>query len=256
MSNHPSTLRPVLKWAGGKSRLLPSLLPLLPNDRRVVLPFVGAGSVFLATDYPSYILNDASPELVAFWVALKERPRQFVRDASRLFCDANHSQSRYLELRNDFNASSDPYRQAVLLPYLNKFGFNGLHRVNRKGEFNVPYGKPASLPLFPFDAAAAAAGRLTSATILSGDFATPMDMAGKGDVVYCDPPYLRSATGVSFTAYTARGFGIEDHERLVILGKAAARRGATVLISNHDTPGTRELYRVFELHSFAVGGRN
>src|SRR5262249_17953437 len=159
-------------------------------------------------DYPAYVLNDANPDLVATWVALRERPRQYVRDASGFFCEANRSQARYLELRAEFNASADAYERAVLLPYLNRFGFNGLYRVNQARGFNVPYGKPASLPLFPFDAAAAAAEHLKRAIVLGGDFAAAIDMARSEDVVYCDPPYVDSASGASFTAFTAKGFGL------------------------------------------------
>ncbi|SCK18443.1 DNA adenine methylase [Variovorax sp. HW608] len=249
---NPKLSRPFLKWAGGKTRLLQSLLPYFPTGARLIEPFVGAGSVFLATDYPAYVLNDANPDLVATWVALRERPRQYIRDASSLFCDANHSQARYLELRDEFNASADRYRRAVLLPYLNKFGFNGLYRVNRAGGFNVPYGKPASLPLFPFDAAAVAAERLKRAVVLGGDFAAAIEMARPGDVIYCDPPYLDSESGASFTAYTAEGFSLEDHQRLVVAAKRAASRRATVLISNHDTEETRDLYRGLELHPLKV----
>lgn len=254
MQTHPTQHhRPFLKWAGGKQRLLPSLLPLLPKGRRLIEPFLGAGAVFLATNYPAYVLNDANTELVAAWVSLKERPARFVCDASSLFCEANHSQARYLELRDEFNSTTDTYRRSVLLPYLNKFGFNGLYRVNLSGAFNVPYGKPATLPLFPFGAAAAAAEHLKRATVLAGDFAAAIEMARTGDVVYCDPPYLSSASGASFQAYTAKGFRLNDHQRLVAAARVAARRGATVLISNHETCATRDLYRGFELHALTVG---
>lgn len=252
-NKHPTKRsRPVLKWSGSKARLLPSLLPILPPGKRLIEPFVGAGSVFLATDYPSYVLNDANPDLAAMWVALKERPAAFVRDASSFFCEANWSQARYLEIRADFNATVDRYSRAVLLPYLNKHGFNGLYRVNRSGGFNVPYGDPSRLPQFPFDAAASAAERLKDAVVLSGDFAPVMEMAGPGDVVYCDPPYLSSQIGASFQAYTAAGFGFDDHQRLVLAAKAAVSRGARVFISNHDTDEVRELYRGFHLRPMEV----
>ena len=249
-TKHPTPQsRPFLKWAGSKQRLLPSLLPLLPLGKRLIEPFVGAGSVFLATDYPSYVVNDANPDLVAMWSALKERPRQFIQDASALFCESNWSQGRYLELRDEFNLAADRYSRAVLLPYLNRFGFNGLYRVNRSGAFNVTYGDPVRLPQFPFDAAARAADQLRRAVVLGGDFGSALEMAGPGDVVYCDPPYLNSTKGATFQAYTAAGFGLSDHQRLVSTAKAAVDRGARVFVSNHDTAEARELYRGFRLHS-------
>lgn len=253
MQQHPQTrTRPFLKWAGGKQRLLKTLLPLLPPGKRLIEPFLGAGSVFLGTDYASYVLNDANPDLVAAWVSLKERPAPFILEASALFCEANRSHDRYLALRDEFNSSSDAYSRAVLLPYLNCFGFNGLYRVNKAGAFNVPFGKPTRLPLFPFDEMFAAAVRLRRAKILSGDFQAAMDVAASGDIVYCDPPYHSSSKGASFSAYTSNGFTDADHLRLLECANAAAARGTTVLISNHDTPLTRKLYRDCEVHRLNV----
>lgn len=253
MHKHPTTsTRPFLKWAGGKQRLLKSLLPLLPAGARLIEPFVGAGSVFLASDYPAYILNDANADLVAVWTALKRSPCDYVRDAAAYFCETNHNQSSYLALRETFNASSDPHFRATLLPYLNRFGFNGLYRVNRAGAFNVPYGKPAQLPVFPMDAALQAANRLQRAAVQAGDFQAAIDLAVAGDIVYCDPPYHRSARGASFAAYTSDGFGDADHLRLVDSARAAAARGARVFISNHDTPVTRALYKDFRIHELRV----
>lgn len=246
----PST--PVLKWTGGKRRLLPQLLPLLPLQGRLVEPFVGAGSVFLAADYDRYVINDANPDLAAFWVSLRERPAQFMRDASAFFVPENHSPDAYARVRGEFNAAVESYQRAVRLPYLNKFCFNGLFRVNSKGQYNVPYGKPAKLPRFPFEEAAAAAEKLKRCVIMNGDFEAVIGEAGFGDTVYCDPPYLDSAVGASFTGYTAGGFDIACHRRLIEASKRAVERGATVLISNHDTEEVRELCRGWEIHRLSV----
>ena len=253
MHKHPTTsTRPFLKWAGGKQRLLKSLLPLLPSGARLIEPFVGAGSVFLASSYPAYILNDANADLVAVWTALKQNPSEFVRDAAAYFCEANHKKSSYLDLRKTFNASSDPYFRATLLPYLNRFGFNGLYRVSRTGAFNVPYGKPERLPAFPIEAALRASDRLQRAVVRAEDFQGVIDLAVAGDVLYCDPPYHSSTHGASFSAYTSGGFDDADHLRLVDSARAAAARGARVFISNHDTPVTRALYADFTIHELHV----
>lgn len=253
MHKHPTpSARPFLKWAGGKQRLLKTLLPLFPFGARLIEPFVGAGSVFLGSNYPAYILNDANADLVAVWTALKLSPSDFVRDAAAYFCEANYKKSSYLDLREAFNASPDPYFRATLLPYLNRFGFNGLYRVNRAGEFNVPYGKPARLPVFPMDAALQAADRLQHAVVQTGDFQGVIDLAVAGDIVYCDPPYHSSVRGASFSAYTSGGFDDSDHLRLADSARAAAARGARVFISNHDTPVTRALYADFTIHELHV----
>jgi DNA adenine methylase len=248
MHKHPQQQpRSPLKYAGSKKRLLPVLLPHLPSGARLIEPFVGAGNVFLATDYPAAILNDANRDLMTVWVAVKERPREFVSRASEFFCEANCCAEAYAQVRDEYNKLVDSYERAVRLPYLNRFGFNGLYRVNRNGKFNTPYARPKKLPKFPFDEFAYAAERLETAALLSGSFAAAMEHAGPGDVVYCDPPYLDQANGrKSFTEYTAEGFGLKEQVELVQAANAAVVRGATVLISNHDTAQARQLYDGFE----------
>lgn len=248
--NHSS--RPFLKWAGGKQRLLKHILPHLCPAARLVEPFVGAGAIFLAADFDSYLLNDANADLVALWTALRERPREFVRAAEALFVPANHSQEAYLRIRAEFNACSDRFERAVRLLYLNRFGFNGIFRVNSRGVFNVPYGRPVAMPTFPADELEAAAQKLARATILSGGFEGAMEESGAGDVVYCDPPYSDSSTGKSFVGYTESGFGQREHMALEAAARRAADRGASILISNHDTPSTRALYDGWEVHSLSV----
>lgn len=244
---HQATQRPFLKWLGGKRRLLPLILPHMPPGGRLVEPFLGAGAVFLGTSYSSAILGDANLDLVAVWTAIKERPKEFVERASMFFIEANRSPESYARIRAEYNAETDSFERAAQFLYLNKFGFNGMHRVNRKGAFNVPYGKPSILPGFPFDEIAAASQQLKNATLLAGGFRATMELAGRGDVVYADPPYADLADQASFRSYTAGGFSIEDQTALVSSALAAAERGAKVLISNHDTALTRELYRGFQI---------
>jgi DNA adenine methylase len=244
--------KPFLKWAGGKVRLLPQLLPLFPpGSKRLIEPFVGAGSVFLATDYDSYVINDANPDLVAMWTALQSRPREFMERAAELFVEQNRYPEAYVSIRAQFNAEVDSFERAVLLPYLNRFGFNGLYRVNSKGEFNVPYGQLKELPYFRWDEMEAASRKLQRCLILNGGFRAAIEMAGEDDVVYCDPPYVDDDEP-SFTQYTSARFGIAHQYELVQACEAAVERGATVLISNHDTDTTRALYTGWDIHEVSV----
>lgn len=255
MHKHPSQSgrsKPFLKWVGSKARLLPTLLPLIPTGKRLIEPFVGAGSVFLAADFPEYLINDANPDLIGVWVALKERPKEFIERASEYFTAQFHSQEAYLRVRAEFNAETDRFERAVRLPYLNKFGFNGIYRVNRGGTFNVPYAYPKQVPRFPWAEMEAASEKLSKCTVLGGGFEAAIGMAGRGDVVYADPPYLDSDAGKSFTGYTGRAFGIAEHEALVAAGLRAVERGATVLISNHDTLQTRRLYAGWDIDAVKV----
>ncbi len=257
MLSHPALAtklppsKPCLKWPGGKRRLLPQLLPLLASGRRLIEPFVGAGSVFLATDYESYVINDANPDLMAMWAALQCRPREYTQEAASYFIEANRSEEAYLALRARFNGATDAFERATLLPYLNRFGFNGLYRVTLKSVFNVPYGRPKSVPHFPWDEMEAASVKLQRCMLLSGGFRAAVEMAGEGDVVYCDPPYVDDETP-SFTQYTAARFGMEQQRELVEVCRSAARRGAIVLVSNHDTATTRALYASWEIYTVSV----
>jgi DNA adenine methylase len=247
--------RPFLRWAGGKQKLLKDLIPLLPtvaSSDRLIEPFVGAGSVFLGTAYDSYLLNDANPDLIAVWNALKCRPAEFIATASSYFVEENRTEQAYMALRQRFNRSADRYERATLFPYLNRFNFNGLYRVNSKDEFNVPYGKPRSLPTFDVERYEAAAAKLFRATLLNGGFAGALEEAGPGDVVYCDPPYLPAEGAQSFVDYTKAGFSLADQENLEYLARAATYRGATVLISNRDTPQARHLYKEWVIHEVSV----
>lgn len=250
MHSHPVSAklvraRPFLKWAGGKQRLTPQLLPLIGSGRRLIEPFLGAGSVFLAAGFDEAILGDANADLMALWAAVQARPEALIHAANEWFQEKYRNALAYFALRDQFNMETDRFDRAVLFFYLNKFGFNGLCRYNRDGAFNVPYGKPTRLPSVPTDEIAAAHLALQRARLMSGGYAESMREAGAGDVVYCDPPYLASVGGASFAAYTCANFGISEHLDLVREAHAAASRGARVLISNHDTPQTRDLYRAF-----------
>lgn len=248
----PRTSKPFLKWPGSKSRALSALLPLLPHGPRLIEPFVGAGSVLLGTDYDTYVVNDANADLMATWAALQSRPREYIERAAALFISSNHSEEAYRRIRTEFNACTDRFERAVRLPYLNRFAFNGLFRVNSRDEFNVPYGRPARLPSFPVAEMEAAAEKLLRCTAITGGYASAIAMAQAGDIVYCDPPYSPTAGAASFTGYTRSRFGPADHEALVAACQEAVGRGATVLISNHDTEYTRELYRGWRIETFRV----
>lgn len=243
-----------LKWAGGKARALKALLPHLAGENRLIEPFVGGGSVFVAFPEREGIINDANRDLIYFYQALKFSAPEFLHTARPLFSSSNCSENAYKRLRAQFNESHSSLERAALLLYLNRFGFNGLYRVNQKGIFNTPYGHLKSVPQFPEEQLLAMAERLQNVWIQPpGDFSDVIKLAGKGDIVYCDPPYVDvSSNEKSFTAYTATAFGIAEHERLVTEAKAAAGRGAKVVISNHDTVEARELYKDMELHFFDV----
>jgi DNA adenine methylase len=247
--------RPFLKWTGSKRRLLEQILPLLPSGKRLVEPFVGGGSVFAATGFDAYLLADINPALIALYAELRRDPAEVIANAKALFVDSNCTQVAYNGLRARFNdPSTSTSERAALFVYLNKFGFNGLYRVNNAGKMNTPFAHHIKVPGFPGDAMVGFANRLAQAELRCSDFATVMELAVPGDVVYCDPVYVSREDVAgrekkSFSAYDSHAFGIEQHVRLAALARSLSSKGIPVVISNNDTFFTRQLYAGAELHT-------
>ena len=199
-ANTAAAPTPFLKWAGGKRRLLPQLLPLLPKGKRLIEPFVGAGSVFLSTDYDGYLLSDSNHVLIALYERLRAAPDATIERVRALFLEEFRCQERFLMLRERYNLADTPLEEkAALLVYLNKFGFNGLYRENRQGQFNTPYGHPAKCPACPETAMRTFARHLAAADLRCGDFSVALADARPGDVVYADPPYAPPARSTDST---------------------------------------------------------
>lgn len=143
-------IRSLLKWPGGKSRVMPELLPHLPTASCLVEPFVGGASVFLNTDYRRYILADINPDLIRLYREVKSNPELVIDLARPLFATGN-SKEEYLQNRRIFNGTKgllDVARAALFL-YLNRHGYNGVVRYNQSGGYNVPFGQHKSSPYFP-----------------------------------------------------------------------------------------------------------
>ena len=235
--------KPFLKWAGAKTQLVKILRPLLPaGDGRFIEPFVGSGVVFLNTHYPSNLLSDSNADIIGLYSILKDDRQQFIECCHRLFTADNNSERKYYEFREEFNACKDKERRASLFVYLNRHCYNGLCRYNKKGAFNTPFGRYGRV-YFPTAEMRAFADKLKSAELLTSDFRAALSKAGAGDVVYCDPPYVPLSATASFTNYASGGFSETDHKELYRFALEASERGAVVVLSNHDTPFTRGLYR-------------
>ncbi|WP_417681742.1 Dam family site-specific DNA-(adenine-N6)-methyltransferase [Pseudidiomarina aquimaris] len=244
--------RAFLKWAGGKYNLVEPITALLPAGNKLVEPFVGAGSVFLNTDYPSYVLNDVNPDLIALFKFIKRRPQTFINDARKLFTAQTNSTEAYYALRQNFNDSNDAYERALLFLYLNRHGYNGLCRYNQSGGFNVPFGQYRK-PYFPQAEIEIFAEKAQRATFTCMSFEKVFRRARKGDVIYCDPPYAPLSATANFTSYATTGFSLDQqHELARRAAHAAHKRKIPVLISNHDTDLTRLLYADADLQSLQV----
>lgn len=240
--------RPFLKWAGGKSKLAARIREVLPKASCLVEPFVGAGSIFLNTDFERYVLCDINPDLINTFSQLKTHPTLFIADARELFVPANNTDAMFRQLKERFKTTSDQYEKALLFVYLNRFCFNGLCRYNKSGKFNVAFGKYKE-PYFPCEEMIAFASKLERAELHCRGFDITFKKLPTDCVVYCDPPYVPASETANFTGYAADGFDIVAQRYLAHLAKNCA---VPVIISNSDTPQTRALYTGAELQFFDV----
>lgn len=239
---HPALrTRPLLKWAGNKFRALEHIQPLLPQGKRLIEPFAGSAAVTLNTHYPRYALSDDNADLITLYKILKQDGEAFIEECRRLFRESNNRADAYYRLRDRFNASDDARERAALFVYLNRHGYNGLCRYNSKGGFNVPFGSYKQ-PKFPQEQMLAFAKKAARITLRHEDFRVAMARAKEGDVVYCDPPYVPLSSTANFINYSSGGFDLDVQRELAILAREVARRGATVLVSNHDTEDTKKFY--------------
>lgn len=237
------TIKSPVKWVGSKSRLLPQLLPHLPEGKRLVEPFAGSCSVMLNTEYDEYLIGDVNPDLIALYKAIAANPYDVIDRARLLFESYNHAVG-YYDNRDSFNHNDDPTWRPALFLYLNRHCFNGLCRYNKAGGFNVPYGKYKQ-PYFPEAEILAFAEKAKRATFLCAGYAETLDLVRGGDVVYCDPPYLTESQ--NFTQYHASGFDAVDHGRLTRKLRKLAGKGVSVVVSNSDEPAVRYLYAGFDV---------
>ena len=234
-------LRPFLKWAGNKFRVLAHIRLRLPPGRRLVEPFAGSGALFLNTDYEHYLLADSNPDLIHLYNVLKQEGADFVRYCRRYFQPRYNTPEQYYALREKFNRARQSRHKAALFLYLNRHGYNGLCRYNASGGFNVPFGRYRR-PYFPEAEMLAFHAKAQRAEFRVQSFEATLREAETGDVVYCDPPYVPLSPSASFTTYDRNGFDLDQQRRLARLAAETAARGVPVLISNHDTPFTREAY--------------
>ncbi|MGG5929433.1 DNA adenine methylase [Salmonella enterica] len=243
---------PFLKWAGGKRRSLDTLQRWLPSPDEVeclVEPFVGGASVFLGTDYRQYLLADINADLIDVYLHVRDNPSGLVRCLERLFLHGNN-ETVYRENREEFNRIHAGPEKSALFIYLNQHCFNGICRYNKKGIFNVPFGrrKSAYIPEAEIMAFARKTERCHVSFFHAGfedtlKMTTAGMFSGMSCAVYCDPPYLPVSQTAGFTTYSGDEFTVADHERLAgCLAELHGRKGMPVVISASDTPLSHRIY--------------
>ncbi|MBM4415857.1 MAG: Dam family site-specific DNA-(adenine-N6)-methyltransferase [Chloroflexi bacterium] len=244
--------RPFLKWAGGKTQLLSELLARSPATVDTYFePFAGAGALFfaLASDPARaprrVVLADANAELMTAYAVVRDAPEALAARLEALETrylgeDVAGRERVYYELRAWAPDASLDVAARVL--FLNKTCFNGLYRVNRRGEFNVPHGRYRAPRIADREALCAASRALAGVELCTCDFAEACDDARPGDFVYFDPPFHPLSATSSFTQYTVGAFGRAEQLRLKRCIDALTARGVAVLLSNSADPWLRGGY--------------
>ncbi len=240
---------PIVKWVGGKTKLLSELLARMPERYgRYYEPFAGGAAMFFRLAPRRAVLADSNPDLIGLYTAVAKDVNAVIR---RLQAHRDqHDESHYYEMRarwNDRDAQwSTPERAAAFI-YLNKTCFNGLWRVNRAGAFNVPIGRYTDPPICVPEALRAAQQVLARAEIRRADYRTAVRDARAGDFLSFDPPYDPVTTTANFTSYTADAFGPDEQRALADTARELVARGCQVMLSNSDTPFIRSLYKGFRV---------
>lgn len=247
--------RPVIKWAGGKTQLLPQLLRHVPPAfDHYWEPFIGSAALFFELRALGRIkaatLGDVNAELIGVYRVIRDAVEPLI-DCLREHDRHKIDRSYFYDVRSWDREPGwelrSPVERAARLIFLNKTCYNGLHRVNRRGEFNVPWGSYSNPCVCDVHNLRAASAALQGVELRVGDFRTLLQDAMEGDLVYLDPPYVPLSATASFTAYSAHSFGASEHRELAATFGALAARGCHAILSNSDTPLARELYAQFEV---------
>tara|TARA_B100000315_G_scaffold252171_1_gene288384 strand:- start:9598 stop:10419 length:822 start_codon:yes stop_codon:yes gene_type:complete len=231
----------IIKWVGGKRWLTKTIAELLPHDFRTYYePFLGGGALFFNICPKKAVLSDINKDLINAYIQVNKNCERIVRALKR----KKISEEYYYRIRNV--KYKDDFRKAAQFLYLTKTSFNGIYRVNKKGEFNVPFGFKYCTPLCDRENFFKASKKLKNAALLSVDFDEALKGAKKRDLVYLDPPYTVKHDNNGFRKYNESIFTWEDQLRLANTAKRLNKIGAYVFISNAHHDEILKLYGGFK----------
>lgn len=241
-----SCIAPFVKWAGGKRQLLPQIIERMPEQyNNYFEPFVGGGAVLFGLLPVNALINDINKALINAYRQIRNTPEEFLREVKKLDGEMwEDGKKYYYSLREHYNdklmKAEYDVELASLFVFINKHCFNGLHRVNSKGLFNVPYNNSRSVSVDE-KAIIEISKYLQGIKILDGDFENACRDAKKDDFVFLDSPYA-PLNPTSFESYTKEGFDVESHRRLANLFDELTGRGCYCMLTNHNTDLINELY--------------
>lgn len=238
-------MKPILKWAGGKSSLIKDIKEYLPKDyqtRAYHEAFLGGGALFFNLMPKKGSINDINERLMNFYEIVKLKPYELINETSK-YQKYVTDKKMYYDLRDEFNKDNlNKIKSASLLLYLNKTAYNGLFRVNSSNNFNVPIGKYSNPTLVNEQRILNASKALQNIEIYSTEFNYINKIAKEGDICYFDPPYYQSEAN-KFTDYSKNGFTLDDHKRLCKLCSNLNEREIFCIISNSNSEIIVNMYK-------------
>lgn len=259
MASKPEAIqpKPFVKWAGGKTKMLPFIMASFPEKVDTYYePFLGGGAVFFEMlrqkRFRKAVLGDSNLDLMTTFKVIQSSVEDLIEELGNAKRYKYESKT-YYAIRAE-EPSDDDVMRAARFVYLNKTCFNGLYRVNQSGQFNAPFGKFTNPLICDAPNLRAIAKALKGVKLMRADFSTVVEKAKEGDGVYFDPPYLPVSKTASFTAYNAGGFGLGDHYKLAGIFKELAAMDVNVVLSNSSSDKTRELYSGFDVRELT--GKN
>jgi len=242
-------IRPFVKWAGGKAQLLRELDKMIPQFNRYFEPFLSGGAIFFYLiqnrRFIAY-LSDTNKELITTYKVVKDYVGNLIEFLDKHQEEYKKNPFQYFYRLRAAQPSNDIEKAARFIA-LNKTCFNGLYRVNKKGEFNVPIGDYKDPLICDKTNLEKINKALSKATVFAADYSNVTGNAKQGDFVYLDPPYDPVSSTSNFTGYTSNGFGSKNQEQLADVFETLVSKGCLVLLSNSDTPFIRDLYSDFRI---------
>lgn len=245
--------RPFLKWVGGKSQLLSELLVRTPkNFGHYFEPFFGGGAFFFRLSPNKSYLSDINPELINTYHVVRDQCEDLIESLGQHRYERNYFyRIREADRAANFSSWSEVERAARFI-YLNKTCFNGLYRVNSKGQFNVPFGRYKNPKIFDSDQLRRCSRALQNVNIATQSFEAAIARVRRGDFVYFDPPYVPLSVSSSFTSYSKDKFDMTMQILLRDCCVALHKRGAFFLLSNSSAPAVYGLYRDFKIEEIGA----
>lgn len=231
-------IRPFLKWAGGKRWLVSKGLPVPATYNRLVEPFVGGGAVYFHLMPKSALLCDVNHELINLYQVIRDTPEEIQKELKRHHL--RHSAEYYYKIRATQGGSA--IKRAARMLYLNRTCWNGLYRVNKRGEFNVPIGTKTQI-ILPGENMIDYSNVLRNAELRVQDFEETIDSCGSGDFLFVDPPYTVKHNANGFLKYNENIFSWDDRSRLASSLRRAHSRGSYIVVTNADHDSIHDLYR-------------